>query len=165
MNPLPIVPLDPLERGQITVMRIDALMMIVPALFGACALDWFALDRLRDAIGFPPFGLLPGLILLYGLYSVTLGAPRRWRLWGHAFTGGELHVASGWLIRSHTIVPVSRVQHIDVTQGPIERACGVATLVLHTAGTSDSEVALPGITRDRAEGIRDAIRQSIGSAA
>ncbi|WP_448658112.1 PH domain-containing protein [Sphingomonas sp. CJ99] len=161
---LELVPLAPLERGQITVMRIQSALSALPALVGASALDWFAFDGLREATGLPPFGLLPGLILVWALYSVGPGAPRRWRWWGQAFTGTELHVASGWLTRSHTIVPVSRVQHIDVTQGPVERMCGVSTLVLHTAGTANSTVSLPGITRERAEEIRDSIRHSIGSA-
>ena len=71
---------------------------------------------------------------------------------------------AGWLTREHTIVPLSRVQHIDVSQGPIERSAGVATLSLHTAGTENSLVVLPGISRQRAEEIRDAIRGRISDA-
>ena len=91
-------------------------------------------------------------------------APGRWRRWGYAFTERELHVARGWLVRVHTVVPVARVQHIDVSQGPLERGAGVATLRLHTAGTEGSLVTLPGISAARAEEIRDAIRARIDDA-
>jgi uncharacterized protein len=161
---LAIVPLDPLDRGQLQVMRLRGVLVALPALLVAGAVDWLALPRLREELfGLPPFGLVPLLVLLAGLWLV-LGAGRRWRHWGYAFTGGELHVARGWLTRVHTIVPVLRVQHIDVTQGPIERMFGVSQLVLHTAGTDNSMVALPGIARATAEEIRDAIRARIGSA-
>ena len=72
-------------------------------------------------------------------------------------------LASGWLVHVHTIVPVSRVQHIDVMQGALQRLFRVSTLVLHTAGTDNSVVALPGVTSATAEQIRDAIRVKIGS--
>ncbi|MBU2166418.1 MAG: PH domain-containing protein [Alphaproteobacteria bacterium] len=111
-----------------------------------------------------PPGLVAGPVILLGLVSVVFFVPRRWRRWGYAFTERELHIAHGWLVRVHTVVPVSRVQHIDVSQGPLERGAGVATLSLHTAGTENSLVALPGIRRQRAEEIRDAIRDRISDA-
>ena len=98
------------------------------------------------------------------MVSVVFVVPRRWRRWGYAFTERELHIAHGWLVQVHTVVPVSRVQHIDVSQGPLERGAGVATLSLHTAGTDNSLVALSGIRRQRAEEIRDAIRDRISDA-
>lgn len=159
-----IVPLTLLDRGQLQVMRLRGVAVAVPALIVACAVDYLALPHLREELmGWPPMGLVPLLALLAGLWLV-LGTARRWRHWGYAFTGTELHVAHGWLTRVHTIVPVLRVQHIDVTQGPLERIFGVSQLVLHTAGTENSVVALPGIARATAEEMRDAIRARIGSA-
>ncbi|WP_396592608.1 PH domain-containing protein [Brevundimonas sp. R86498] len=150
------VSLQPLERGYLRVLRIrSALGWLVLAAMAAVAdagLQW--------RMEFPP-GVVAGPVLMFGLISIFYLVPGRWRRWGYAFTGRELHVASGWLVRVHTIVPVSRVQHIDVSQGPIERGAGVATLSLHTAGTENSLVVLPGISRERAESIRDAIRARI----
>ncbi len=153
---LPLVPLEPLERGYLTVLRvraaIGALILLVAAALG-------------DVLLLPELGLAHGWIIApaaaVAVWTTIIAPPRRWRRWGYAFTGRELHVARGWLFRAHTIVPVVRVQHIDVAQGPIERGCGVATLVLHTAGTDAATVALPGITRAGAEEIRDAIRAQL----
>jgi membrane protein YdbS with pleckstrin-like domain len=50
------------------------------------------------------------------------------------------------------------VQHIDIAQGPIERMCEVWQLVLNTAGTLNSQVRLPGLSRATAEALRDEIR-------
>ncbi|WP_423602075.1 PH domain-containing protein [Sphingomonas sp. MS122] len=153
---LPDIPLQPLERGQLHVMRFAGAITTTFLTAGAAAAGW----GLGHALPWLPVWAVPLGVALLGLWSIAL-APRRWARWGWAWTGRELHVASGWLTRSHTIVPASRVQHIDVTQGPVERMFGVATLVLHTAGTAGSEVDLPGISRETAEEIRDAIREHL----
>lgn len=155
---LPEIPLQPLERGQLNVMRVTGAISTVTLTAGAALAGW----GLSHALPWLPVWAAPIVVALLGLWSIAL-APRRWARWGWAWTGRELHVASGWLVRSHTIVPAARVQHIDVTQGPVERMFGVATLVLHTAGTANSEVDLPGITRETAEEIRDAIREHLSS--
>lgn len=150
------VELAPLERGYLTVLRLRALIgwSIFVAMVGVGEL----LLATNTAW---PFGPITGAFALIGLISVTFGASRQWARWGYAFTGRELHIGYGWLTRVRTTVPVRRVQHIDVAEGPIERANGVSTLVLHTAGTDNSIVTLPGITRARAEEIRDAIRAQL----
>lgn len=52
-------------------------------------------------------------------------------------------------------VPRSRVQHIDVSQGPIERRYGLGTLVIYTAGTDHAKVELEGLEHGRALRIRE----------
>lgn len=154
---LPDTPLNPLEHGQLKAMRLSAAVFWTAVTLGSLG-PGFGLSQGFDWF---PFWLPPLVIAPIGLWSVLIATPARWRRWGWAWTGKELHVASGWLARRHTIVPAARVQHIDVTQGPVERMFGVATLVLHTAGTANSEVDLPGITRETAEEIRDAIRDQL----
>ena len=52
-------------------------------------------------------------------------------------------------------VPRSRVQHIDVSQGPVERRYGLGTLVIYTAGTEHAKVDLEGLEHGRALRIRE----------
>jgi membrane protein YdbS with pleckstrin-like domain len=52
-------------------------------------------------------------------------------------------------------VPSSRVQHTDVSQGPLERTHGLGTLVVYTAGTDHARVELPGLAHERALRIRE----------
>lgn len=157
--PLTIVPLQPIERGQLNVMHARGAVMAFALILPAIIAEVVFADEL------PVRGTIAGTALLIGIWLAVIAPPRRWRHWGYAFTGQELHVAYGWWTRVHTIVPVVRVQHIDVAQGPFERGFGVARLMLHTAGTDQTVVVLPGITRATAEEIRDAIRMRIGSAA
>lgn len=153
------VPLQSLERGYLRVLRLRAaigwLVFAPLAVLGDGYLSW------RTGL---PVGTVAGPVVAFAVVSILFLVPRRWSRWGYAFTDRELHVAHGWLTRVHTVVPVSRVQHIDVSQGPIERSAGVATLSLHTAGAEKNLVVLPGISRQRAEEIRDAIRGRISDA-
>ena len=54
-------------------------------------------------------------------------------------------------------VPLGRVQHADVSQGPIQRSFGLGTLIIHTAGTQNSSVVLSGLSQTTAIELRDQI--------
>lgn len=61
-----------------------------------------------------------------------------------------IHVREGvWWCVSIT-VPYSRIQHIDVGQGPFERQFELGHLLIHTAGTFNAEVAVVGLEWERA---------------
>ena len=146
----------PLERGQLWVMRIHALAV------GALALAAGLLGEaiVRDNVDLPPgIVTIPLLVLL--LYPILVAPGRRYRAWGYAMDADELRIARGVWTRIETIVPLARVQHVDVSQGPIERTFGVCRLVLHTAGTMHSRVLLPGLARATAEALRDEVRGRI----
>lgn len=66
-----------------------------------------------------------------------------------------LELRQGVVWRQIVSVPRSRVQHIDVSQGPLERRYGLGTLRLYTAGTEHAQVAVRGLDHARALQIRD----------
>jgi len=66
-----------------------------------------------------------------------------------------IQIRRGVLWREVITVPRNRIQHTDVSQGPLERRFGLATLLVHTAGTEFARVTLGGLENDRALAIRD----------
>ena len=99
------------------------------------------------------------------LAAVILGAwaAERWPALAWAHTGYQidddgLRVRRGVLWRIVTHVPRSRVQHTDVSQGPLERRYGLGTLVVYTAGTDHARVAVPGLAHEVARALRDELR-------
>lgn len=74
----------------------------------------------------------------------------RWRLDGDGFA-----LRRGRLWQNETRVPATRVQHLDLKRGPLERRFGLSTLVIHTAGTRHSAVGVAGLDADDAERLRD----------
>lgn len=108
-----------------------------------------------------PTGILLIAALLVAAVLALVIPPRRYGAWSYDESEDELHVAHGIWLRSLTVMPYGRVQHIDVAQGPLERRYGVGTLILHAAGTHSSAVTLPGLDMPEAERMRDAIRGKI----
>ncbi len=103
-------------------------------------------------------------LLLVGTWAVLVAAAGTFALawpplvWKHAsYRVGPfgIEIRRGVVIREVVTVPRSRVQHTDVSQGPIERQFGLATLTLHTAGTHHAAVPLEGLAHETALRIRD----------
>lgn len=107
------------------------------------------------------YGLPTTLVPLLGLISVVVVPHRIYRRIGYRLTGRLLQHVRGWMFHTDTIVPFVRVQHIDITRGPIEKLFGVATLVVHTAGTHNSIVSVPGLSPETAAWIRDTVREHV----
>ena len=147
--------LSPVEPGYRHVLRIRALLFWLPLSAAAIVADQLLLWP-------TPFHGVPSAIVpLLGLAAVTILPGKRYRRLGYALHPNLLQVVRGWLFHTDTIVPLVRVQHIDVTRGPLDKGFGTATLVVHTAGTHNSIVTLPGLAPDKASAIRDEIRQHI----
>ena len=92
--------------------------------------------------------------------GAVLGAwrgARRWLRTGWLLDDAGFNVRRGQWWRSETRVPQSRVQHLDVRRGPLQRRLGLSTLVIHTAGTRLSAVSVAGLDEGDAEQLRDAL--------
>ncbi len=160
---LPILPpddtaLQPVERSYVHVLRIGWAILLLPLLIGAVALDMLVLMP-KSGWGGWLTGLLGTLVLLTLLQTPA----RQYARIGYAMGVDQLRVVQGFLFHTDTLVPFVRVQHIDVAQGPVERLFGLSRLVVHTAGTHNSIITLPGLARADAEAIRETVRQHIVS--
>jgi uncharacterized protein len=110
--------------------------------------------------GLPAFaGLLGGLVLA-GVLGLWVGFSQfrhvAWQL-----NGDGLAIRRGRLYQRETRVPATRVQHLDLKRGPWQRRRGLATLVVHTAGTRHSAVTLPHLDAEDAERLRDVLGRQI----
>ena len=74
-----------------------------------------------------------------------------------------LEIRRGVFWRAVINVPRSRVQHTDVSQGPLERRYGLATLVVYTAGTDHARVTLSGLDHNVALSIREHLMPERGT--
>ena len=82
--------------------------------------------------------------------------PRQVRAMGWAVTGTDLQIRKGIMFKSLTVVPLGRLQYVDVEEGPIARHFGIAQVKLHTASAS-TDAELPGIPREQAAQLREQI--------
>lgn len=109
----------------------------------------------------PPTWVLYLALAGWVLLTVFLGwIAEKHPRWEHHFrryrlTSTGIEIRGGILWRQVTSVPRSRVQHIDVAQGPLMRRYELAQLIIHTAGTEHATVELNGLAHDTALGLRD----------
>ncbi len=83
---------------------------------------------------------------------------RRVRSWGYAEREDDLLVRRGVLFARLSVIPYGRMQFIDVTAGPVERAFGLATVRMHTAAAA-SDARIPGLATDEAARVRDRLAE------
>jgi uncharacterized protein len=152
----------PLLDGQ--VHDFDPSSIRVNQLSSLLALGIFAIISLPILLGL--FFAIDGewtkiLVLAWTLLIAFLAA--RALIWPpiayrHAHFQLDDHGLTLWrgvLWRSVQRVPRNRVQHTDVTQGPIARIFGLATLTLFTAGNHYAAVSVPGLRHEDAVALRD----------
>lgn len=108
-----------------------------------------------------PFGVWSMLAVAVAGSMAFWIPPLRYRYWGYELRDEELLLVRGIFNRTHTIIPLRRIQHLDVSQDIFEREFDVAKLIVHTAGTRSSDVILPGLHQDVAEELRDEMKQFI----
>ena len=95
-------------------------------------------------------------VYLFVAQSIVF-TPRRARALGYLTRENDIVFREGILFRSVTILPYGRIQDININEGPIERAYGLSTITLKTAGGALSDVSIPGLERREAERIRDLV--------
>lgn len=103
------------------------------------------------------------VLLAGGLISAVAIAPRRYRAWTFLVDPMNVRLRSGVMWRKDSVVPHGRIQHVDTTQGPIERALGLATVVIFTAGSVGGALSIPGLAHEQAEALRDQLAALSGS--
>ena len=144
--------LTPLHPNYVKVARWGAVLLAIPPLIVVTV--W-------EILGLVPRGLVIVPVLALLAWFVIRMPLRRYAARGYSIDADRLRVVRGLLWRKDTVVPFGRVQHIDVTRSPVERKYGLATLVVHTAGTHNASVSLPGLGADDAVAMREAIRDKI----
>jgi uncharacterized protein len=96
-----------------------------------------------------------GAIFLFFAGLVFWHPPRAYRAWGYRIDDKVFEARRGIFFRVIHLLPLSRLQHVDLHRGPIERAHGLASLVLYTAGTHAAALVVPGLDADEAVRLRD----------
>jgi membrane protein YdbS with pleckstrin-like domain len=117
----------------------------------------------------PPFPLLrwllPVLAVLYALVAIGVRPWFRYRVHRWEVTDEAVYTLTGWLTRTWTLVPIARIQTVDVTRGVLQQMFGLASVVVLTA-SSQGTVHVPHLEADiahrvaqdlarRAEQVRD----------
>ncbi len=112
-----------------------------------------------------PAASLAGVAIL--LLCVPIGrwwADKRYARFGYALAAETLTVRDGVIAHTEAVAPLYRVQHIDLTSGPLQLRFKLATLTIHTAAPV-ADIVLPDLHVEDAERMRDQILEASRRAA
>lgn len=95
------------------------------------------------------------LLLVLGGFWVGL----YYRRWVYQIRKDAIYLERGVVTHTRTLVPYVRIQHVDTNRGPLERALGLSTLVVYTAGSRGADVSIPGLTAAQARDLQQRIKE------
>ncbi len=102
-----------------------------------------------------PLGVLLIVVpALVAAVAVVVVPELRWRRWRYEVREEEIDLLRGAIVVTRTLVPMQRVQHVDVRRDLLERALGFASVVFYTAAGSNR---IPALRPDEAADVRDRI--------
>lgn len=93
-----------------------------------------------------PIAVFAGFFTLTGIHSLL-----RYRVWRYEIREDALFLERGVFTRVKTVVPFVRIQHVDSRRSPLERATGLASAAVYTAGSRGADVTVPGLTPEGAD--------------
>ena len=128
--------------------RLEVAALGVVALVGAVVLGFASL--LAGGIGI--------VVVLVAAAAAERFLRRRFGAWGYAEREDDLIVRRGVMFSRLSVVPYGRMQFIDVTAGPLERAFGLRTVRMHTAAAA-SDARIPGLEQHEADRLRDRLAE------
>lgn len=126
--------------------------MVVYLVFGA----------MLGAALFITYGSVAGAVTLLVTMALAVHwwwlSGRRYRSWGYAERDRDLLIRYGVLVRRTSVVPYGRMQLVDVTEGPISRLLGLASVQLHTAAAT-TDAVVPHLPVAEANRLREHLTQ------
>jgi len=142
-----------LKKQERSYLRLNRIILTIVFIIISIALT--VLMFLKEEARLPLSIILGALWLLFIIIFIYQGAA--YKHFRYAMNDFGLYIHRGVFWRRKIIVPRNRVQHTDVMQGPIERRYELAELTVHTAGTRNASVKLPGILHADAEKLRESL--------
>lgn len=131
-------------------------------ILGALAVTYWLWDASRTWVG-PVFLVLAVALLLTGaVMPAARYRVHRWECTEHA-----VYELKGWLVREWRVIPVSRIQSVDMVRGPLQQMLGLGTLRVITA-SPEGKAKIVGLDAERvvaeAAELTELVRSSSGDA-
>ena len=102
-----------------------------------------------------PALLIGGGLTLLALLGVLILPGIEYRQWKYLITDKKVEIVHGIFFVSTSVIPILRIQHITISQGPIYRKLGLFTVTIALAsGTFE----IVGLREDRAVEISETLR-------
>lgn len=124
---------------------------------------WLAMESESGFSDFP--GVLWAFLAAWSIFLSLWGVSEfhGFQMRGYAMRERDLSYRAGFFFHAYTTVPFNRLQHSEVSQGPVARLAKLCTLKLYTAGSSGANLSISGMDPVDAQRIRDYIDEHGGN--
>jgi len=152
-----ILEYSPLEKNLLkadliwTVLFFSVGIIVLLFLKYIIAIEWLVMYGMWVLLGLIIL-LSVSLILVYFAFFKK----------SYAIREKDIIYNSGLFWRSSIAIPFNRVQHCEVSIGPIDRMFGLSELKIFTAGGSSSDLAIDGLKPDTSNRLKDFIVNKTG---
>ena len=136
---------EPMDKTYEREVRAQLLIVFAPLLL-ASLVPFLIVQK-------PALLLITALLLLLAVLISVLALAKA-RVKGIALRDHDVAYRHGLFWRKTVLLPFSRIQHVEVASGPLQRKFGLATLKFFTAGGSNVDLKVDGLAAHRAEQIR-----------
>ncbi|WP_372871166.1 PH domain-containing protein [Shewanella sp.] len=154
-SPFDIPELVPVDR------RYPTMLLVSTAIAFLVVLTAISLFLIFTHAGVMPLLIVNGIGV--GLCALVLWLCHRWALsLSHGVSALEVISQEGIWWQTRTALPYSRIQHVTLSQGPVERRYDLASLKCYSAGSGRAEIEIRGLTMNRAEHLRGHILAKAG---
>ena len=114
------------------IWRIYSFLQMVGILAIAVLVYWLLK---KWSFNSPVILVLVSIVVLAVIFVVIVTPNIRWKVWSYEVREQEIELQSGLFIIKRTIIPMVRVQHVDVEQGPLLKKYELANISVYTAAT------------------------------
>lgn len=151
---------QPLDPAVLRAWRVRNLVVACAIGLAAIGID-IASSLSDDGHSLPP-GLVGGILSAAAIAVAIWHASAAYRHWWVRFDAHGVELERGILVRTRTTMPFFRLQHVDTTEGPFDRAFGLTGLVLYTAAPSE-KAEIPGIDGTLIDAVRQHVVERAGN--
>lgn len=134
-----------------------ARVVVLAVVVAITLLPFVVTDRVpRAALGIAFLAALGAAVFAWWWPTV------RYRHWTYRMGADTMELGHGVLFQSRSVIPYFRVQHVDTSQGPIDRRLGLSNLKVQTASAA-TDAFIPGLSTADAAEIRRLILERAGA--
>jgi len=152
------MPWQRVDRRYLTYLRLYQLLFLVIFLVGLAFSYWLEFIRSPVLAGIVAVLVLIGFAWSYGFLSA-----RRYQRTRYALREWDINLQQGYLFWNQQSMSFNRIQHLVVNQGPLQRLFGLTSLSIYSAGTSGSDIRIPGLRSQDAQMLKETILERINA--
>lgn len=149
--------------------RLSRLIALVIMLAVTIAAYFFLWHRITDGMSVEAVrktavisGLAAGAVLLLQLINLIIYPAIEYRQWSYCLTADRIEIKKGIIFYSTTIIPITRIQHVTVSEGPFARLYGLAKVDITTAGsTSEIDGLAVETARELCDRMKNAVNKKV----